>query len=270
MLEYVTQGTMRLFQKLRLKARLETRFYLRRWGILQPEPGTIDKRYIAALLPQDAVIIDAGSYDGADAVELSRLMPKAIIYALEPVPKLYKRLCCNTRRNPRIRVRNCALAANDGKAPIHISEGGSDASSSLLCPSNWYSEAQGLSFAASAEVMTRTLDTFVAEERLPKVDFLWLDLQGMELHVLKAAPKCLSMLVGIHLEVHLKESYEGVVPYPEVREWLANCGFETVQEAIPPNWKEGNVLFVRKHSQKSRAQCGLSTDVGRFGGLTGA
>jgi len=44
--------------------------------------------------------------------------------------------------------------------------------------------------------------------------------------------------------VNLKEMYEGVALYPEMRQWLEVQGFSVKREEIP--WADsGNVLFVR-------------------------
>ena len=85
----------------------------------------------------------------------------------------------------------------------------------------------------------------IDKEAIDHVDFLWLDMQGHELAVLKASPRMLNSARAIHTEVSLKETYRGVPLYPEFRHWMENKGFKVVREALP--WPDmGNVLFVNR------------------------
>jgi hypothetical protein len=86
-----------------------------------------------------------------------------------------------------------------------------------------------------------------------KADFLWLDMQGLELAVLQSAPFTVANIQGIYTEVNLIENYRGGSLYPEMKQWLDQAGFEVAKEAIA--WKEGgNVLFGRKSSQASQSK----------------
>jgi hypothetical protein len=76
------------------------------------------------------------------------------------------------------------------------------------------------------------------------VDFLWFDLQGMELAALKGCGDLLSSVSAIHCEVQNFPLYEGAPLYPEVYKWLKQRGFAVAHEAIFR--RGGNVLFVRR------------------------
>ena len=82
---------------------------------------------------------------------------------------------------------------------------------------------------------------------IDKIDFLWLDLQGYELHVLKYGEKVLKGVMAVYTEVNLKELYDGAPLYDELRAWLEAKGFRVEREELP--WEDaGNVLFVRQNS----------------------
>ncbi|MEL6845621.1 MAG: FkbM family methyltransferase, partial [Bacteroidota bacterium] len=82
----------------------------------------------------------------------------------------------------------------------------------------------GITFDQSIEVPTISLDDFIAEQQLPQIDFLWLDMQGYEYAVLSASEKIFDSLQLLYTEVSLVETYEGVPLYTEYRQWLESKG----------------------------------------------
>ena len=137
------------------------------------------------------------------------------------------------------------MRAATGRARIHLSGGRSDGSSSLLAPKEHLDLHPDVTFDDTIEVDVVSLDDWARRQRIPRVDLLWLDLQGYELEVLKSATAMLEGTSAIYTEVHLVESYEGAPLYDTLRSWLASAGFGVEREEIP--WDEGgNVLFARR------------------------
>ena len=102
-----------------------------------------------------------------------------------------------------------------------------------------------VAFARDIIVRTTTLSDWCIAEGISQIDTSWLDLQGMELPVLKASP-----------DVFKKPSYgssPGGVPagalragfgtYKEVAAWMSGHGFVIAVERVTTFF--GNVLFVR-------------------------
>lgn len=209
--------------------------------------GNINKEYIRKFLPDNPVIIDAGAHRGDDSVELSKLIPSAQIHAFEPVPAIFADLKANTTNYPRIRCYEFALSNRTGQQEMHISSGASDASSSLLAPEEHLKDHPDTFFKETISVKTITLDEWALKNNIDKVDFMWLDMQGFELEVLKASPGILSKTTAIHMEVSCKQTYENVPLYTEVKEWMSSMGFKVCIEEIPPGWDMGNVLFLKEN-----------------------
>jgi len=81
--------------------------------------------------------------------------------------------------------------------------------------------------------------------KIEKVDFLWLDLQGFELNVLKESVEIISKTSTIYTEVSIIENYSNSALYPQLKDFLENAGFKAKKEKIA--WSDGgNVLFIRK------------------------
>jgi 2-O-methyltransferase len=206
--------------------------------------GMVSLAEIAAHLPPAPVVIEAGAHIGVDTVRLARKWPEGRIYAFEPVPEVFRKLQERVSRLPNASCFQLALGGQDGTAEIHLSGGASDGSSSLLKPKEHLRDHPDVTFDRTTSVTVRTVDSWAAEHGVDRVDFLWLDMQGLELQVLQAAPVTLATVSAIYSEVSLRETYEGAALYPELAKWLEKAGFTIAVERLP--WKDmGNVLFVR-------------------------
>jgi 2-O-methyltransferase len=190
-------------------------------------------------------IVEAGAHSGLDTAHLSRMFSHGTVHAFEPVPALFARLGRRTRGMANVRTYNAALSARSGRAPLHVSGGRSDGSSSLLRPSGHLEIHPRVTFAGSVEVGCVRLDDWASENDIEKVDLLWLDLQGLEFEVLAASSRVLPTVKAIYTEVSFREMYEGSRLYPEYRTWLESRGFRVVDEDL--RWADmGNVLLVRR------------------------
>ncbi len=223
--------------------------------LLRAQEDEIPKLYMKLLLPEAPIIVDAGAHVGSDTIVMSRLWPQGTIHAFEPVPGLFQKLTDNTTGLPNVHRYPLALGSEVGTAEMFVSGGGSDASSSLLPPKEVLQINPHVSFLECLAVQTSTLDIWAQENGVPAVDFLWLDMQGAELAMLKAAPQSLSSVRLIHLEVSLMEIYKNNPLYSEVRAWLEAQGFRLEAEEIPPSpvgeISSGNALFARRGTRLS-------------------
>ena len=238
---------MNLVQKAALKARLEAQFLLReRLNLFSPMPGSIWKSCVGPYLNGPAHMIDAGAHIGADSIEFARLFPNLTVHAFEPIPDIYAHLARNTRRYDRIHCYPLALSGRSGKQEMHVSSGASDASSSLLAPKSHAVDHPDVHFDGECTVECMTLDGWAQANGVSDIAFLWLDLQGCELDVLRSGIGVLQNVRAIHTEVSTRETYTGAVLYPELKAWLSEQGFAARIEAIPDGNDMGNVLFVRE------------------------
>lgn len=202
-------------------------------------------------LPQAPVILEAGSFNGGDTLRLHTTWPQATIHAFEPVPEIFTLLKQNTEDIPQIHCHNVALSNHNGFAQFHVSEhpkkrGKPFQAGSLLKPK----ERLALSpaeYTHTITVPTITLDAWAEQNNVDRFDFLWLDMQGHELDVLKSAPKILRSVRAIWTEVEFIESYEKVPQFPEVTQWLETQGFKIVAKDFTneTDWFFGNALYVR-------------------------
>jgi FkbM family methyltransferase len=208
----------------------------------------ISYKTCSAYLPPDPIIVEAGAYDGSNTRDFCRYWPGCQIYAFEPVPSAYCRLLEVANEFPtRIHPQNMALGSHTKISEMHVSAvgpSGGEQSSSLLAPASTREEFPHVDFGQeTVAVRVTRLDQWASALHLKRVDFLWFDMQGMELSALEGCGNLLSTVSAIHCEVQNIALYEGSPPYPQIRRWLEKRGFRVAREAVFR--RGGNVFFVR-------------------------
>lgn len=209
---------------------------------------------IKSYLPENPVIVDAGAFDGADSVLMSQLIPGSTIHAFEPDPENYIALQKKIKNVDNILCYSTALSDTTGIVQFHRSENVhfsvDHGSGSLLAPKEHLVQFPHILFKEVIDVFATTLDIWASTHKIKQIDLLWLDLQGMELTVLKAAPHMLKNVKVVYTEVEFIEQYAGQCLYNDVRTWLENQGFIMVAKDfdVPGSssyTSMGNILMVR-------------------------
>lgn len=208
--------------------------------------------YIKEYLPENAIIVEAGAFQGQDTKKLTLSFPDAFIHAFEPVPELFELLKKNTQNLKNIQCYELALSDKNGTATFYFSEkkekpGLATQAGSLRKPKERLTWSP-IQFPKTIEVQTITLDTWAQENNIQRIDCLWLDMQGFELNVLQASKKILPTVTVIFTEVSFIESYENQPKHEDVKKWLEQHGFQEVGRDFKnkTDWFFGNSLFVRK------------------------
>lgn len=214
-------------------------------------------------LPEDPVILEAGAYNGTDTDEIAQTWPKGIVHAFEPQPEIFQQLRSNLKPRTNVKVYELGLSDYVGTATFYDSVHDHQpdrpfASGSLLQPKEHLKLSPFVKFNRQFEVPITTLPIWAAQAGVTKIDFMWLDLQGLELVVLKAAIDLLKTTRVVYTEVEFVEAYKGQHQYPAVKAWLEAQGFVlyaadfTAEQAARPNYDRwyGNAMFVKKELLK--------------------
>ncbi|HEY5236510.1 MAG TPA: FkbM family methyltransferase, partial [Rhabdochlamydiaceae bacterium] len=140
--------------------------------------------FIQQFLPENPVIVEAGSHIGSDTAVMSKRWGKGLIYAFEPSPDVYKQLKKKCRKRKNVKTFQLALGKEQGVAKFYPSKstsqegnGPHDAQGSLLPPSKKEWAWPSIGFGSSISVKQTTLDAWAKREGIRKIDFLWLDMQ---------------------------------------------------------------------------------------------
>lgn len=209
---------------------------------LLKRPISMDELIFAYLKP-GYTVLEAGAHNGTDTKRLAALT-KNKVFAFEPVPHLFAQLKSQTQNIKNVSIFNKALGDSDQKLQMFVSDGQSDASSSLLRPARHLEKNPEVTFNNVIEVDMITLDSWALENNVENIDFMWLDMQGYEYNMLKASKTMFARLKVLYTEVSTIELYESQVLYSAYKEWLIESGFKLIKEDL--HWGfTGNALFVR-------------------------
>ena len=151
-------------------------------GLYLFSPQIMDRaclRFIRRVVGEGAVFVDCGSYVGYYSLFASKLVGEAgRVIAIEAAPDTYERLTRNIRLNGaegRIEAHNLGISDERETLKLGREESALDGGHSFLFPER----------ADSVEVECLPFDTFVAETGLAKIDFLKLDVEGLEYRILR-------------------------------------------------------------------------------------
>lgn len=201
---------------------------------------------VVQYLPSNPVILEAGAFNGADTTQFAQRWPSSVIYSFEPVPELYDEAKQRTAQLPGVRLFPLALSGQRGSVAMHVAHtapGINRASSSLLARANIPVETAGRTYTHDIEVQAVTIADWAEAEGVDRIDFMWLDMEGMELPVLRAAGPLLATVKAVCMEVGREDFYVGAPPYEEIISWMKSQGFRVAIDRVTL-WF-GNILFVR-------------------------
>ncbi|CAN1553515.1 fkbM_fam, methyltransferase, FkbM family [Caulobacteraceae bacterium] len=199
-------------------------------------------------IPDDAVVLDVGAHAGQFARLFAGMAPRGRVWSFEPseYARSVMNLSSAIRRIPNIELVPFGLSDAPGELVLHTP----------------VKKAGGLGFGAAhlgadggsrqtveQTVLLTTLDAFVADKGLSRVDFIKADIEGWEMHALRGAERTLERFRPVlFLEVsdaHLTRAGESAVA---LFRWLEARGYRahSVPDGRPvPDYVEaGDYLFI--------------------------
>lgn len=147
-----------------------------------------ESQLVSELLRPGMTVVDVGAHHGLYSLLSSkRVGPKGCVFAFEPSPRertrLEKHLLANRCRN--VSVLPIALGLTSSSEDLFLVDGGEDYCNSLRPPAV-------AAATSKVRVAVTSLDEFLENARVQRVDFVKLDVEGAELDVLKGATRMLS------------------------------------------------------------------------------
>jgi len=125
------------------------------------------------------IVFDLGAYIGDTSLWFSKLVgPEGKVYSFEPEPTNFKRLMGNIQRN-------------DVKNVIPLQLGLSDQEEEEMVVTSGGGSSTLLKSQEGTSVKVTTIDNFLKANDLPSVDFIKMDVEGFESHILTGAKETL-------------------------------------------------------------------------------
>lgn len=136
------------------------------------------------------MVFDVGANVGQSALAFLAGFPAATIDCFEPAEATYRTLQVALEPHKRARAHRLALGTSPGRALL-LREGNSSTFRLLA-------RGEKVSAEAVEEVEIATLDTFCASYNIARIDYLKIDTEGADLHVLQGATRMLgSHAIGL-------------------------------------------------------------------------
>ena len=183
------------------------------------------------------VLLEVGANDGTDTLKMSQIFTAAKIYCFEPEPRAiyeFKRRV----RGPNVVLHEVALGAESGVIPFYRSSGtppgrqqdfpqGWHYSGSIRRPSGHLEVHPWCSFNEVLQVQIWTLDDWFEAAAESHIDFIWADVQGAEVDLVRGGKNALAHTRFLYTEFSEDELYEGQVGLQALMELLPGWRIHT-------------------------------------------
>jgi FkbM family methyltransferase len=197
------------------------------------------------LLSGARTLFDVGAHEGEYAREILEDGYVGAIHSFEPAPKAYHILEKRARLYQGWKCYRTAIGDFDGVAVLRVAV--NTASSSILpvreTTTQWNPETRQV---GAIEVEVKTLSAWSRCERVPLPGaWLKIDVQGLEMHVLRGCGNALAKFCGIEVETALEPLYEGESEFLELANYLAPHGYRLTCMGIGGvSEATGEVLYI--------------------------
>lgn len=142
---------------------------------VQTEPR--DSLY--ALVKPGMTVLDVGANIGETAMMFARLTGESgHVYAFEPFPSTFQHLQRHLLRNGQKNITAVQLGLADKPGTLKLENNPNNTAGNRVS-------------AAGSEVQVSTIDAFITEKKCSRIDFMKIDVEGFELHVLRGADQML-------------------------------------------------------------------------------
>jgi len=173
-------------------------------------------------------IFDVGAYNGHTASNYKTFFPQSKVYCFEPSSLAFNDLQANTKEMKDVEIFNFALGSKSGVSDFFVNSFGP--TNSLLKPDPLSNETWGLDLGSNTvknSVKVETLDNFVKEKEIPKIDILKMDTQGTELEILKGASEMIQngLIKVVYMEIITLPTYENQPGLKNTMNVLEDLGF---------------------------------------------
>jgi len=191
----------------------------------RPTPGDHPVEDMARHLgTRSPLVIDVGANVGQSVRRFKAAFPSAVIHSFEPHPDAFRKLSAVAAEYRGVTPWNVALGSAAGRQEL-IAVDVSTMSSFLPRDKNaWGGEER----VVPVEVLT--VDDFIEQQGIERIDILKADTQGTELEVFKGAGRAMrdGRVQLVYFEHSFRGLYVGTPPLHEVLRFLSDHGFELV------------------------------------------
>ena len=173
------------------------------------------------------IIFDVGAAVGDRTITLLKSFPSATVYCFEPLIASYQQLKRRTASyGNRVKLFNFGFYNQNGKIDFYIA---SFKSSSSILPPQDYRKKSGFRVINKKEISVVKLDDFVNEHKIDKIDFIKIDVEGVEKEVIEGGFDTFKNKIdNAYIEIVPKLKGPHSTDYIKVFQYLHEAGFTLV------------------------------------------
>jgi FkbM family methyltransferase len=185
------------------------------------------------------VLLDVGANIGNYSHAIRGQGFGGMIYSFEPLKEPFSILNKRSSKDDNWIAYNYALGDYDGETQINVAN--DSACSSILEKTELFDELLSeKEYTGKQSIKVFKLDTIYNKIINDQTSFLKIDAQGYEKNILEGANKSLDKIVGIQIELSLKQLYENAILYDEMIMYLKSLGYYL--KLIEGGWYSNNEL----------------------------
>lgn len=179
-------------------------------------------------------------------------VPADNIYWVEAMPEKVEKM---QAEKPGVKIYQAVVSNEDGKT-VSFNVASNGQSSSMLDFGSHAKTYPGIRYVKQLELTTTRLATLVAREGIPMetVNFMNLDIQGVELDALKSMDSLLDGIDYVYTEVNTQQVYKGCCEIGELDAFLSGKGFERVATSLVRGAGWGDAFYVKKGAALKRPE----------------
>jgi len=191
-------------------------------------------------------ILHIGAHECEELKDYNQLgIPTNKTYWVEAMPN--KVALCQERYGGELHIYQAVIDEQDGQnITFNVTNNGQ--SSSILEFGTHAINHPYVSVVDKIEMTTTRMDTLIERENIPisTLNFINLDIQGVELRALKSMEKYLQYAQYIYTEVNTEEVYKGCNLIGEIDTYLTGFGFTRVAQKIYADCGWGDAFYMKK------------------------
>lgn len=181
---------------------------------------------------QEPTILEIGCNDGTDTLKFLEIFDNPSIYCFEPDPRAIAKFKANVGQCSNVHLFEIAVSDRNGEITFYQSSGQAPGESATAMPEGWDQSGSikepkdhlrvypWVTFGNSITVKTATLDTWCNAQGLELIDFIWMDVQGAEVDVLRGGVNTLNNTRFLYTEYYNKELYKGQYTLKQLLKYL--------------------------------------------------
>ncbi len=186
-------------------------------------------------------VLHIGAHLGQEAETYHLLGMNKMIF-VEANPAIYAKLLTNIQKYPKAIAINACISDKIEDVSFHVSSNEGQSSSILELGTHKTLHPE-VSYIDKMKLRTSRIDEVLQGKDIDGIDFLNIDIQGMELPALKSLGSLLMNFKYAYLEVNREQVYEGCAEIGEIDEYLKNFGFTRLETQWVNGW--GDAFYAK-------------------------